>query len=102
MTAPSADELAAMKPARKPIRSGEKVVCPPDWREIEEALNAIPNDGDGQIYDNWLFIGMALQWAQHHKNLQSGEHDNIGFELWDQWSQSSDKYDPTTLEMKWD
>ncbi len=101
VTAPSADELAAMKPARRP-RSGEKVMCPPDWREIEEALSAIPNDGDGQIYDNWLLIGMALQWAQHRKNLQSGEGDNIGFELWDRWSQSSDKYDPTTVETKWD
>lgn len=101
VTAPSADELAAMKPERQP-RSNEKVVCPPEWREIEESLNAIPNDGDGQIYDNWLFIGMALQWAQHHRISQSVEHDNTGFELWDQWSQSSHKYDPATLEAKWD
>lgn len=103
VTAPSTDELAAMKPARKPHNPrNEKVILPPEWREIEEALNAIPNGGDGQIYDVWLWVGMALHWLQYHKNSQSGEDDKVGFELWDQWSQSSNKYDPITLEMKWD
>ena len=42
-------------------------------------------------YDQWVQCGMALHHATH----------GTGFALWDNWSQSSDKYDPEGMEKKW-
>jgi len=47
--------------------------------EIEECLGVLPSDLD---YDQWVSVGMAL----HH------ETQGQGFEIWDEWSQSSPKY----------
>lgn len=47
--------------------------------QIREALDVLPKD---LTYDEWLAIGMAI----HH------ETEGEGFEIWDEWSQTSDKY----------
>lgn len=42
-------------------------------------------------YEDWIRCGMAL----HHAT------NGAGFTLWDKWSQSSGKYDPSMMEKKW-
>lgn len=60
-----------------------------DW-ELRCLLEPTPNDDVS--YDDWLAIGMALQF-------ELGED---GFELWDEWSQKSGKYDPVDLRYRWE
>jgi hypothetical protein len=55
--------------------------------DIEKALEYIPADS----YDVWIKVGMALR----------EELGDEGFDLWDQWSQKSDKYEPTDTLFKW-
>jgi hypothetical protein len=57
-----------------------------NWRD---ALNHIDPDID---YEDWIRVGMAV----HH--ITNGE----GFEAWDDWSQSGDKYDASIMMFKWD
>ena len=49
--------------------------------QITEALEVLPED---LSYDEWVMVGMAM----HHEF--NGSTD--GFEVWDEWSQSSPKY----------
>lgn len=49
---------------------------------------------DADEYETWLHVGMALHEA-------SGGSDE-GFELWDEWSQRSDKYDSDAMTEKWE
>jgi len=55
--------------------------------DIEEALTYIPAD-DRKV---WLDVGMAIK----------SELDEDGFDLWDQWSQESDKYDARDQLLTW-
>jgi RecA-family ATPase len=50
-----------------------------------EKLQYIPADD----YDQWLTIGMALK------------HEGYGWEVWDEWSRSSPKYQEGVCERKW-
>jgi hypothetical protein len=83
-----------------PERSGvaENVIAnltpsPPPWSEAEEArirsaLVCIPaND-----YDIWLRIGMALHCTGWGDRARA---------LWDDWSKTSEKYDPVAQEKTW-
>ena len=56
---------------------------PPKW--LEQALSHIDADG----YDQWLAVGSALK------------HGGFPFEVWDQWSQTSDKYKASDARYKW-
>lgn len=56
--------------------------------ELKEPLEFISSDD----YEDWITVGMALK---------SAYPDEDGFALWDEWSQSSDKYDPQESEAKW-
>jgi hypothetical protein len=56
--------------------------------DIEGMLAHVSPDCD---YDTWIRIGMAI----HHATGGSG------FDLWDTWSATSDKYDPKPMETKW-
>jgi hypothetical protein len=51
---------------------------------VEAALAFIPNDGDGQSYDDWVRIGLAVKAAV--------ENQALAFKLWDAWSRQSAKY----------
>ncbi|AIM40821.1 DNA primase [Idiomarinaceae phage Phi1M2-2] len=42
-------------------------------------------------YEEWIRCGMAIHDATN----------GAGYELWDEWSQKSDKYNPTMMEKKW-
>lgn len=70
------------------------VLMPPLDVEIDDlrkVLLSIPNnDAD---YDIWLNIGMAL----YH---QFGGADQ-GLELWDEWGEAADKFDPRESKKKW-
>lgn len=50
-----------------------------------EKLSYIPSDD----YDTWLTVGMALK------------HEGFGWEVWDEWSRSSTKYQEGVCERKW-
>lgn len=50
-----------------------------------EKLNYISADD----YDQWLLVGMALK------------HEGYGWEVWDEWSSSSPKYQDGVCERKW-
>lgn len=54
--------------------------------DLREALSALPADD----YHQWVNFGNAL--------CQLGQ---VGFSLWDQWSQKSAKYDPRAVTGKW-
>ena len=55
--------------------------------EIQTMLGYIP----AEDYDQWIKIGMILK----------KEMGDLGFELWDQWSRKSEKYDPFIMSTKW-
>lgn len=57
--------------------------------EIANMLSYI--DNSDMHYEDWLRIGMSIHFAL------SGD----GYELWDDWSQKSQKYDPKSMPMKW-
>ena len=55
----------------------------PKW--LEQALSHI----DADDYNQWLSVGSALR------------HGGFPFEVWDQWSQTSDKYEASDARYKW-
>lgn len=71
--------------------AGEKTRYPisdAEIAQISEAVQFIPSDDR----DTWLTIGMAIHAAI------GGQR---GFSMWDQWSQSSDKYNPVDTTRVW-
>lgn len=56
--------------------------------ELREMLFSIPND---LYYDDWIAVGMALN------DTLEGD----GFDLFNEWSKRSDKYDEYTTQYKW-
>jgi len=58
--------------------------------EIDRALSAVPADD----YDKWIKVGMAL-WHEFEGSQQ-------GFEVWHDWSQTSDSYtNERSLRIRW-
>jgi hypothetical protein len=57
--------------------------------ELAEMLSHVPNND--LDYEEWIKIGMAL----HHAT------GGAAFDLWDRWSQQSNKYDDTSMPYKW-
>lgn len=53
--------------------------------QLLDKLQYIPADS----YDQWLLVGMALR------------HEGYGWEVWDEWSRSSPKYQEGVCERKW-
>ncbi|AYB49592.1 hypothetical protein CJJ19_09220 [Candidatus Williamhamiltonella defendens] len=58
-----------------------------------ERLKTALEEVDAEDYHEWVRVGMAL----YHQ--YSG--DITGFELWDEWSQRSSKYNPHEMKAKW-
>jgi predicted P-loop ATPase len=54
---------------------------------VVEALRYVSNDD----YDSWIRVGIAI-------NNEYGDH---GFDIWSNWSSSSEKYDQGTARKKW-
>lgn len=61
--------------------------------EVAEILAAIPNDGEGAHYDDYVQTGMAL----HHQY----EGSNQGFEIWCEWAKQSSKFDAKNAAHRW-
>lgn len=59
--------------------------------ELQQRLMLVPGAED---YDVWLQIGMAL----YHQF----DGEEIGREMWHEWSESADNYDADALDRKWD
>lgn len=64
----------------------ERTATPETIEELRSALAAIPADE----YFEWISVGQALS-----------ELGDDGFELWDEWSQRSNKYDGEAAQWKW-
>jgi hypothetical protein len=60
--------------------------------QAQSYLDAIPNSGEGQDYDTWLGVGMAIKQ----------ELGNSGLPMFMQWSRQSSKHDDQTAQDKWD
>ena len=58
--------------------------------EMEQALKHMSDNGLMDDYDMWITIGQAIH-----------DFDDSLYELWDSYSQSSDKYDPQVTLDKW-
>jgi len=56
--------------------------------ELRDILNHVPND---LHYEDYIKVGMAI----HHVTK------GLGFHLWDEWAQRSDKYTGNTIERRW-
>jgi RecA-family ATPase len=82
-------EKLAMVPYRDPIepKVPREIEYQADASVIEKAIAYIP----AEDYEIWIKVGMALKQ----------ELGDDGFNLWDKWSQSSDKYDPVMMPFKW-
>jgi hypothetical protein len=59
------------------------------YDDIEEMLSAIPNHG--LDYEVWVRVGMAV----HHAT------DGTGYNLWENWSATSEKHNPNHMPNKW-
>lgn len=59
--------------------------------DIRSAMSRIPNLGTDVHYNEWVRFGYALHRAT------SGQ----GFDIWDNWSRLSDKYEPQETERTW-
>jgi hypothetical protein len=64
----------------------EREATPETIEELRSALTAIP----AEDYFEWISVGQAL--------VELGDE---GFELWDEWSSKSDKYDAEAVQWKW-
>ncbi|MEK4034113.1 VapE domain-containing protein [Methylocystis sp. IM2] len=95
VTPPPVEWFEALAKPSKPRPDRETVICSDDWRKLQEALTFVP---DADVYETWLKVGMALHWALENAE----EPTDLGLELWDEWSQTADNYDPAALEAKWD
>lgn len=58
--------------------------------ELRTRLLLVPNADD---YDTWSQVGMAL----YHQF----DGDALGLELWNEWSETADNYDPDALDRHW-
>lgn len=58
--------------------------------ELRSRLMLVPDNED---YDQWVQIGMAL----YHQF----DGDEIGMEMWDEWSESANNYDGDSVERHW-
>ena len=59
--------------------------------ELQQRLMMVPGADD---YDTWLQIGMAL----YHQF----DGEDLGREMWHEWSESADNYDQDALDRKWE
>lgn len=58
-------------------------------KEVRTCLKEIEADD----YNQWVKVGMAL--------FHQFDGDSEGFEVWDEWSADSDKYDPDACRSRW-
>lgn len=58
--------------------------------ELRARLLLVPNPDD---YDTWLQVGMAL----YHQY----DGDETGLQLWHEWAEAADNYDPDALDRRW-
>jgi predicted P-loop ATPase len=77
----------------KPERQLVNVTDRPDLARVREALDAIPNDGEGLDYEPWR----NLLFAVHHATGGSNE----GLELFHEFSARSAKYDEIDTDRWW-
>lgn len=79
------EPIASMAPA---------TITPIDWSEIESAIEAIDPDCSRE---DWITVGMALQYAGH----QSDDITRASM-LWNSWSAKGQKYPgPAALSTQW-
>lgn len=78
---------------RKRLKKPRRKTGPIGTDKLSQALARLPK-AYCDDYKEWLTIGMAL-----HDGTGGGSN---GLELWHQWSQQSEKYDPDVLDHNWE
>lgn len=63
---------------------------------IDFLLKCIPNGGDGQNWNVWVGIGMAV-----HRASREAKKEEIGKILYENWSKQSSKYDSDQTNIQW-
>lgn len=82
------------KPIAKRAKVEQSNWSPQEEERIRGALFVLP----AEHYDVWVEMGMAL----HSLDWQRSDGSDIGFDLWDEWSSTSDeKYSPVACSEKW-
>ena len=84
---------ALLEKAHSEHRSAMQEAGLGDVAEISDMLEYIDNSGDGQDYEQWLRIGMAI----HHAT--GGSHE--GLEIFCKWGTQSSKFDRSDTERRW-
>jgi hypothetical protein len=84
----AAGVAALFEPAQQPPRRREALAhIPASAAILADALRHIAPEG----YQTWIQVGMVLK----------AELDDAGFQLWDDWSAASPKYDGRVMDAKW-
>jgi Bifunctional DNA primase/polymerase, N-terminal/Primase C terminal 2 (PriCT-2)/Protein of unknown function (DUF3987) len=79
-------DLAHVRQIAEPVSRSSRFITEAQVDELRSALTAL----DADDYHQWVQCGMALKGV-----------GGIGFELWDEWSQRSDKYQALQMGHKW-
>jgi hypothetical protein len=83
---PLPDWIVALGHRSQPTGEAHRGATEEQVEEIRDALTHIPADD----YDVWVRVGMALATL-----------GGAGFRLWDEWSQTSQKYKASEMPRKW-
>jgi len=86
------DSLIALVERQEVVRESSYEAGSSSEEELREALAYVPNDENTE-YDTWLNIGMALSFETNNSD--------VGYSIWDEWSDKSIKHDGAQMEMKW-
>lgn len=89
------ERAAASKPVDTSLTTAERALLNAKpkadigVKEVRTCLKEIEADD----YNQWVKVGMAL--------FHQFDGDSEGFEVWDEWSADSDKYDPDACRSRW-
>ncbi len=71
---------------------------------IDFILKCIPNGEDGQPWNVWVAVGFAVYCVGYQSSgdeIIRKKNLSVGFELYDNWSKSSGKYDVSVTANQW-
>lgn len=96
-----AEEWEIRRSARSGLKRDGQVDADNPWIEDTHSIEITTEELRSRLllvkgcedYDTWFMVGMAL----YHQF----DGDDEGFELWNEWSEAADNYDPDSLERKW-
>ena len=95
MTTIATDRIKVRRETKLKRREARKIRTPKHFTyeqiDIEKVISALNQINPDLEYENWIKIGMALK----------NEFGEEGFDLWDRWSSQGEKYEPVSMQKKW-